>query len=86
MSHTTKEIDVLKQLFENLSDQDKQQFLADISNSKNTLQKVVQPRKVKSCPHCQSTHFVKNGKRKGIRNTLCQSRSFKIADRPAVPV
>lgn len=73
MPRTTKEIDILKQLFQNLSDQDKQQFLADISNTQNVIQKVIQPREVKSCPHCQSTHFVKNGKRNGRQNFRCST-------------
>lgn len=72
MTRPTSEIDVLKQLFESLSDTDKQQFLADISHSKIDIKKVIQPRKVKSCPHCQSTHFVKNGKRNGRQNYICR--------------
>ena len=61
MSHSTKEIDILKQLFENLTDTDKQKFLSEITNSKTSIQKVIQPRTVEACPHCQSVHFVKNG-------------------------
>lgn len=47
----THDIDVLKQLFENLSDTDKQLFLNEIANSKAAIQKVTQPREVKACPH-----------------------------------
>ncbi|HGM2170173.1 TPA: IS1595 family transposase, partial [Neisseria gonorrhoeae] len=61
MSGVTKELDILKQLFENLSDTDKQAFLTSVS-SKEQVKKVIEPRKVTKCPHCQSTHFVKNGK------------------------
>lgn len=73
MSHSTKEIDILKQLFENLSNTDKQKFLSEVTNSKTSIQKVIQPRKVEACPHCQSTHFVKNGKRNGRQNFRCRT-------------
>lgn len=73
MSYSTKEIDILKQLFENLPDTDKQKFLSEITNSKTSIQKVIQPRKVEACPHCQSVHFVKNGKRNGRQNFRCRS-------------
>ena len=73
MSRTTKEIDILKQLFENLSGVEKQRFLSEIACPKAAIQKVIQPRKVETCPHCQSTHFVKNGKRNGKQNFRCRS-------------
>lgn len=73
MSRTTKEIDILKQLFENLSDVEKQRFLSEIARPKAAIQKVIQPRKVETCPHCQSTHFVKNGKRNSKQNFRCRS-------------
>ena len=60
MSGITKELDILKQLFENLSDTDKQAFLTSISPKKQ-VKIVIEPRKITNCPHCQSTHFVKNG-------------------------
>lgn len=72
ISHVAKEIDVLKQLFENLSNTDKQQFLSEIT-SKTFIQKIIQPRKIKICPHCQSTDFVKNGKRNGRQNFHCRA-------------
>ena len=55
-------MDILKQLFENLSDTDKQVFLTSISQ-KEQVTKVIQPKQITNCPHCQSTHFVKNGTR-----------------------
>lgn len=73
MSRTTKEIDILKQLFENLSDVEKQRFLSEITRPKAAIQKVIQPREAKACPHCQSAHFVKNGKRNGRQNFRCRS-------------
>ncbi|ENS7167678.1 IS1595 family transposase, partial [Neisseria gonorrhoeae] len=50
MSGVTKELDILKQLFENLSDTDKQAFLTSVS-SKEQVKKVIEPRKVTKCPH-----------------------------------
>lgn len=70
---TIHEIDMLKQLFENFSEQDKQHFLSQITHSKTAIQKVIQPREVKACPHCQSAHFVKNGKTEGNQRYLCKS-------------
>lgn len=72
MPQITREIDVLKQLFENLSEEDKQQFLLDVSKSKSTLQKIIQPRKISCCSHCQSIRFVKNGKTDGNQRYLCK--------------
>lgn len=69
---TTHNIDVLKQLFETLSEQDKQQFLSEITSTKLAIQKVIQPREVKNCPHCQSEHFVRNGKTSGNQRYLCK--------------
>ena len=71
MSGVTKELDILKQLFENLSDTDKQAFLTSVSQ-KEQVKKVIEPRKITNCPHCQSTHFVKNGKDCGNQRYLCR--------------
>ena len=45
MSGVTKELDILKQLFENLSDTDKQAFLTSVSQ-KEQVKKVIEPRKI----------------------------------------
>lgn len=71
MSHTTSNIDILKQLFNNLSDKEKQTFISEIS-SQNTLKKVIEPKEVTHCPHCESTHFVKNGTKCGNQRYLCR--------------
>ncbi|WP_375659092.1 IS1595 family transposase [Bartonella sp. MR30HLJHH] len=68
MSHITNEIDVLKQLFSNLSEQDKQKFLVEISTQKQTITKMIQRKIVSCCSHCQSKHFMKNDK---IGNNQC---------------
>ena len=71
MSGVTKELDILKQLFENLSDTDKQAFLTSVSQ-KEQVKKVIEPRKITNCPHCQSTHFVKNGTKCDNQRYLCR--------------
>ena len=71
MSGITKELDILKQLFENLSDTDKQVFLTSISQ-KEQITKVIQPKQITNCPHCQSTHFVKNGTKCNNQRYLCR--------------
>ena len=71
MSHATSNIDILKQLFNNLSDKEKQTFISEIS-SQNTLKIVIEPKEVTHCPHCESTHFVKNGTKCGNQRYLCR--------------
>lgn len=71
MSNITKELDILKQLFSNLSEGDKQTFLDSISKT-DDIKKIIQPKEVTECPHCQSTHFVKNGKECGNQRYLCR--------------
>lgn len=70
MSGVTKELDILKQLFENLSDTDKQAFLTSV-RQKEQVKKVIEPRKITNCQHCQSTHFVKKMVRNAITNAIC---------------
>lgn len=57
MSGVTKELDILKQLFSNLSEEDKQQFLVSVSQQ-SEIKKVVLPKEIICCPHCQSKHYV----------------------------
>lgn len=71
MSATTKNIDILKQLFNNLSEKEKQLFLGGISGQ-NPLEKVIAPKEVLNCPHCDSTHFVKNGTKCNNQRYLCR--------------
>lgn len=71
MSGVTKELGILKQLFENLSDTDQQAFLTSV-RQKEQAKKVIEPRKITNYPHCQSTYFVKNGKDCGNQRYLCR--------------
>ena len=71
MIGVTKELDVLKQLFSNLSDEDKHTLLTSIAQM-GQVKKIVAPKEITCCPHCQSTHFVKNGKECGNQRYLCR--------------
>lgn len=71
MSGAIKELDILKQLFENLSDTDKQAFLNSVSQ-KEQVNKLIGSKKITNCPHCQSIHFVKNGKDCDNQRYLCR--------------
>ena len=83
ISDLTKELDILKQLFENLSDADKQDFLTSVSQ-KEQIKKVIEPRKITNCPHCQSTHFVKNGKDCGSWRYLCRNCKKSFVEQTAI--
>ncbi len=72
MSVVIRELDILEQLFQNFTDSDKQQFLASVSHNIE-IKKVVEPKKITCCPHCQSAHFVKNGKKCGNQMYLCRN-------------
>ena len=76
MSGVTKELDILKQLFSNLSEKDKQQFLVSVSQQ-SEIKKVVLSKEIICCPHCQSKHFVKNGKKCGNQMYLCRNPECK---------
>ena len=70
----SEELKVLQQLFTSLSKTDKRSFLASlgdtqIATSPNTPDS---SREVNTCPHCGSTHFVKNGRGDGKQRYLCR--------------
>ena len=72
MTRKSEEFTILKQMADNLSEQDKQSFMEYLLNLKTLVKKVVQPREVKSCPYCGSVHFVKNGSGDGKQRYLCR--------------
>lgn len=71
MSGVTKDLDILKQFFENLCDTDKQDFLTSVSQ-KEQVKRVTEPKQITNCPYCQSTHFVKNGIKCNNQRYLCR--------------
>lgn len=70
---------LLKQLFENLPEDSQDNFLDYVRSIKKNEQnkaidfhEVIKPRMVAVCPHCGSTHFVKNGTKNGSQRYLCR--------------
>lgn len=59
MSRKSEELTILKQMFGNLSERDKQSFIDYLLNSKVVMKEISKPRDVKACPHCGSVHFIK---------------------------
>ncbi|ANE35595.1 IS1595 family transposase (InsA domain) [Campylobacter iguaniorum] len=70
MATSNVELEIVKQLFSTLSDDDKKSFLKSIK-SKKQEQNFTFTKKIKECPHCKSTHFVKNGKVQGRQRFIC---------------
>lgn len=68
------ELQVLRQLFNNLEPEKKKAFLKSIKTIAKTpvLPISLQPVKTK-CPFCESEHIVKNGTVKGIQRLLCKN-------------
>lgn len=77
MSVSHQDIDALKRFFNKLTEQEKKQFLGNVLN-KNNLKEVIKIKEVSNCPHCGSTHFVKNGAKCDNQRYLCRecSKSF----------
>lgn len=67
----------LKRFFDNLTEKEKKQFLGEVF-SKDNLKEVIKIKEVSNCPHCGSTHFVKNGAKCDNQRYLCRecSKSF----------
>lgn len=72
MARKSEELTILKQMFGNLSERDKQSFMDYLLNSKAVMKEVSKPKEVKACPHCGSVHFVKNGCGDGKQRYLCR--------------
>ncbi len=69
---TSTELEIIKQLFISLSRQDKQSFMKSLNNKENVSNKLVSQKEIKSCPHCNSESFIKNGKKDGIQRFMCK--------------
>ncbi|WP_039750138.1 transposase-like zinc-binding domain-containing protein, partial [Campylobacter ureolyticus] len=69
MKNKTTELDIILQLFNSLSNDDKKSFIKEIKN-KETSNKVSIKKEIKYCPHCKSTKFVKNGKSSNTQRFL----------------
>ncbi len=71
MATSKVELEIVKQLFSTLSDNDKKSFLKSIKNKEKLKQNFIFSKELKECPHCKSTHFVKNGKVQGRQRFIC---------------
>lgn len=85
MKEKSEELNVLKQLFNNLSDEDKKTFLDSLIQDKQkvslNVQDIIKPRTPITCPHCSSSYFVKNGTKGGTQRYLCRGcRKTFVAD------
>lgn len=74
MKENTNNIKVLTQLFNSLSDKEKEDFLSSLSpkNIEKSLSSIL-PKEITCCPHCQSEKYAKNGKRNGNQRYLCST-------------
>lgn len=80
MQGKTTEIDIIKQLFENLSEQDKKTFIDSIIKKQEKVEKIITQHKTKSCPHCNSTSFKKNETKNKAQRYLCKDCSKAFTD------
>lgn len=71
MATSNAELEIVKQLFSTLSDDDKKSFLKSIKSKEKQEQNFTFTKEIKECPHCKSTHFVKNGKVQGRQRFIC---------------
>ncbi|ECK7683253.1 IS1595 family transposase, partial [Campylobacter jejuni] len=58
MATSNAELEIVKQLFSTLSDDDKKSFLKSIKNKEKSEQNLILSKEIKACPHCKSTNFV----------------------------
>ncbi|HEH5237354.1 IS1595-like element ISCco3 family transposase [Campylobacter jejuni] len=69
-----QELEIIKQLFNSLSDTDKKTLIKSLKsgNKSKTAPKFSIIKEIKECPHCKSSKFVKNGTSRGTRRFLCR--------------
>lgn len=79
MKYRTTELEIIKQLFNSLSETDKKSFIKSIkSKDKNSfskyskVSKTISQKEINFCPHCKTEKIVKNGKKNGNQRYLCR--------------
>lgn len=74
----SNEVEIIRQLFGSLSDDDKKSFIKSLKLEKIEPKNKFINKEVNCCPHCKSTHFVKNGTSRGTIRFLCKdcNKSF----------
>lgn len=82
MTASKAELEIVKQLFSTLSDDDKKSFLKSIKSKEKLEPNFIFSKEIKECPHCKSTHFVKNGKKDGKQRFVCMDchKTFTITN------
>lgn len=82
MATSNAELEIVKQLFSTLSDDDKKSFLKSIKNKEKSEQNLILSKEIKACPHCKSTNFVKNGKKDGKQRFMCMDchKTFTVTN------
>ncbi|AFI05408.1 IS1595 family transposase [Helicobacter cetorum] len=72
MPNHTNELEIIKQLFNNLTETDKKAFLKTIKDKEKSITKTPIQKEIKECPHCKSNQFVKNGKKDNKQRFMCK--------------
>ena len=82
MATSKAELEIVKQLFSILSDDDKKSFLKSIKSKEKLEQNFTFTKEIKECPHCKSTHFKKNGTTHGKQRYICNDckKTFAITN------
>ncbi|WP_187834310.1 IS1595 family transposase [Helicobacter pylori] len=75
MPSNANELEIIKQLFNSLTEADKKAFLKTIKNKNKENLKTPIQKEIKECPHCKSTSFVKNGKKDNRQRFSCKACS-----------
>ncbi|BCZ18228.1 hypothetical protein NHP190003_15100 [Helicobacter sp. NHP19-003] len=73
MPSNANELEIVKRLFNGLTDQDKKTFLKTIRSKENSQIKTPIQKAIKECPHCKSVKFVKNGKKDNRQRFMCKT-------------
>ncbi len=73
MATSNAELEIVKQLFSTLSDDDKKSFLKSIKSKEKSEPNFAFTKDIKECPHCKSAHFTKNGKNGNSQRFICKN-------------
>jgi transposase-like protein len=68
----SNEVEIIRQLFRTLSDDDKKLFLKSLKIKDENVLKNTTNKEVICCPHCKSIHFSKNGKKDNRQRYICK--------------
>ncbi len=71
MATNKAELEIIKQLLQNLNADDKKLFLKSIREKEQISEKLNFTKDLTNCPHCHSKHFKKNGTKNGKQRYIC---------------